>query len=132
MTKSPKAYKSLADEFWQRDLALLLPEGCSFNFWGKLVLSGLFGISRGKDVPGQLEFTQLRFICNLVPSNGCCREIKGDIAHIPYMFQWASFMLFEDEVILVFQVDLTCAFCFLCHGPGIGTWRSACPSNCAS
>ena len=63
-------------------------------------------------MPGSQGPTQLRLICNLVPSNEYFRETKGDVAHLPYMLQWASLVLFEDEVLLVSQEGMSCAFYF--------------------
>ena len=110
MMKDPKEYGSLASELWQRDLALWLPESELFHHGSEPIISGLFGVGKGKDVPGSPGLEQLRLICNLVPSNGYFREIRGDVDHLPYMMQWASIMLEDDEVLLVSQEDMTCAF----------------------
>ena len=81
-----------------------------FHHDGVPVVSGLFGVSKGKDVPGHPGCSQLRLICNLVPSNAYFRVVKGDVGHLPYMLQWASLVLDDEEVLLVSQEDMTCAF----------------------
>ena len=73
-------------------------------------MSGFFGVGKGKDVPDHPGIEQLRLICNLVPSNGYFREIRGDVGHLPYMMQWGSIILEDDEVLLISQEDMTCAF----------------------
>ena len=74
------------------------------------MVSGLCGVGKGKDVPGSLGLEQLRLICNLVPSNGFFREIRGDVGHLPYMVQCWSLVIQDDEVLLIPQEDMTCAF----------------------
>lgn len=67
-------------------------------------------MGKGKDVPGHPGVEQLRLICNLVPSNGFFREIRGDVGHLPYMMQWGSIILEDDEVLLVSKEDASCVF----------------------
>ena len=110
MMKDPKEWGSLANELWQRDLTLWLPEELVFHYMGVPIVSGLFGVPKPKDVPGCPGLRQLRLICNLVPSNGFFREIRGDVDHLPYMMQWSSIILKDDEVLLISQEDMTCAF----------------------
>ena len=110
MLKDRSEYGALANELWQRDLTLWLPESAIFHVHGIPVVSGFFGVGKGKDVPGHPGLQQLRLICNLVPSNGYFREIRGDVDHLPYMMQWASVVLRDDEVLLISQEDMTCAF----------------------
>ena len=67
-------------------------------------------MGKGKDVPDHPGIEQLRLICNLVPSNGYFRELRGDVAHLPYMMQWGGIVLEDDEMLLISQEDMTCAF----------------------
>ena len=53
-------YKALANEMWQRDLAIWLPISALFAPKGKPVISGLFGVEKTKPVPGHPEEKQLR------------------------------------------------------------------------
>ena len=62
MMKDPKEYGGLANEMWHRDLALWLPEAAIFHVDGEPVVSGLFGVGKGKDVPGHPGIEQFRFI----------------------------------------------------------------------
>ena len=110
MLKDPKEWLQLANELWQRDLCLWLPESAVFKHNGRPVVSGFFGVGKGKDVPEHPGLEQQRLICNLVPSNGYFREIRGDVSHLPYMMQWGSIILENDEVMMVSQEDMTCAF----------------------
>ena len=75
MLKDRREWGSLANELWQRDLTLWMPESLIFHVYGQAVVSGFFGVSKGKDVPGTPGLSQLRLICNLVPSNGFFLEI---------------------------------------------------------
>ena len=61
---------ALANELWQRDLTLWMPESQIFHHDGIPIVSGLFGVGKSKEVPGQPDLEQLRLICNLVQSNG--------------------------------------------------------------
>ena len=36
--------------------------------------------------------------------------MRGDVGHLPYMMQWGSIILEDEEVLLVSQEDMTCAF----------------------
>ena len=110
MLKDKREWGSLANELWQRDLTLWMPRELIFTVRGVPIISGLFGVNKGKDVPGSPGLSQLRLICNLVPSNGFFREIRGDVEHLPYMLQWATLILKDDEVLLISQEDMTCAF----------------------
>ena len=75
MLKDPKEWGALANELWQRDLVLWLPEEEVFHHDGKPIVSGFFGVGKGKEVPGHPGHEQQRLICNLVPSNGYFREM---------------------------------------------------------
>ena len=83
MLKDKNEWGSLATDMWQRDLTLWMPEELIFHANGIPVISGLFGVTKGKDVPGSPGVPQLRLICNLVPANGFFREIRGDVGHLP-------------------------------------------------
>ena len=90
MLKDPSEWGSLANELWQRDLTVWLPEEEIFHHHGTPIVSGFFGVGTGKPVPEHPAKEQLRPICNLVPSNGYFREIRGDVRHLPYMMQCSS------------------------------------------
>ena len=77
MLKNPTEYGALANELWQRGLTVWFPESEIFQHNGIPVVSGFFGVGKGKEVPGHPGLQQLRLICNLVPSNGYFREIMG-------------------------------------------------------
>lgn len=81
-----------------------------FKANGKLVIHGLFGVSKAKDVPGQPGVSQLRLICNLVPTNSYFGVIRGQVEELPYIMQLTSICLLEDEVLLISQEDTSCAF----------------------
>ena len=84
MLKDPNEYGALANELWQRDLTVWLPESEMFQHNGIPVVSSFFGLGKGKDVPGHPGLEQLRLISTLVPSNGYFREIRATstISHI--------------------------------------------------
>ena len=100
----------MANEIWQRDLVLWLPVEALFAPGGVPVISGLFGVEKPKEVPGHPGLQQLRLICNLIPSNAYFQEIRGDIDGLPYCLQWNAIVLLDDEVLLISQEDMSCAF----------------------
>ena len=52
----------------------------------------------------------LRPICNTVPRHSYFRCMRGEVDHLPYTVQWNSFVLLDDECVLVGQEDMTSAF----------------------
>ena len=99
--KDPAEYPALANEMWQRDLAVWLPESALFSPGGKPLISGFLGVEKSKAVPGHPEEQQLRLICNLVPANSYFRVLQGDVEHLPYTLQWSAIVLLDDEFLLV-------------------------------
>ena len=112
MLADQKEWLPLANLMWERDLCLWLPKALIFAPYGDPMVSGLFGVSKGKDVPGHPGHCQQRLICNLVPSNAFFYPIRGDVDHLPYIVQWTSIVLLDNEVLVVSQEDMTCAFYF--------------------
>ena len=51
MLKDPSEWGSLANELWQRDLTLWMPEDQLFHHNGIPIVSNCFCVGRGKDVP---------------------------------------------------------------------------------
>lgn len=103
-------YKALANEMWQRDLAIWLPKSALVAPKGKAVISGLFGVEKPKSVPGHPEEKQLRLICNLETTNAYFRVLQGDVEHLPCTLQWSAIVLLDEEFLLVSQEDMSCAF----------------------
>ena len=54
--------------------------------------------------------TQLRLICNLIPSNAHFRVARGEVDELPYILQLTWICLLEDEILLISQEDMSCAF----------------------
>ena len=73
-----------------------------FKANGKLGMNGLFGVTKPKDVPGQPGVSQLRLICNLVPTNSYFRDIKGrqegDLLDITRGINFGSWWISERSV----------------------------------
>ena len=109
MLASPEEWLPLAQLLWERELVTWRPRGAIFSPRGKPVVSGLFGVKKDKKVPGT-NLNVLRLICNLVPSNSYFRCLRGEVDELPYIVQWGSFVLLDDEVLLIGQEDMTSAF----------------------
>ena len=71
------------------------------------LLNGLFAVGKGEFV-GPLE-TQ-RLIMNLVPFNRVCEPLVGEVATLPSIASFNSFLLDEGEVAVMSAEDIRCFF----------------------
>ena len=77
---------------------------------GRPLLNGLFGVSKGKPVPGNEHLTVLRLIMNLTASNSVMEDLRGDIGALPYFGQWKAIILNDNENLLWSYEDMIGCF----------------------
>eukprot|EP00438_Fugacium_kawagutii_P029680 Skav211484 [mRNA] locus=scaffold2188:226124:230616:- [translate_table: standard] len=105
----------IPDEHWEAVCEGLLKAGiCTvlhedqlFKVEDRPLLNGLFGVEKGEQVGG---YDVHRLIMNLIPLNGICRGIQGDVATLP---SWASagpLQLMPTEQLLISSEDVRCFF----------------------
>ena len=110
-----KARVMVTDRDWSEVAAGLLeagifgviPESEVFRVHGKLLLNGLFGVEKHEEVEGIPVY---RLIMNLVPLNGLCQGLHGDIATLPHWFGMTPFHIEPHESMVVSSEDLRCFF----------------------
>ena len=98
----------LAQELVKRGIARWLPFEEVAEYRQQKVLSGLFGVGKGKYLPGGREI--LRLIMNLVPANSILKEIRAGVGRLPHITQWLSTYVGPDEELQLHQSDMSAAF----------------------
>eukprot|EP00438_Fugacium_kawagutii_P006266 Skav222653 [mRNA] locus=scaffold997:228437:229210:- [translate_table: standard] len=73
-----------------------------------LLLNGLFGVPKDETTPQGIDI--YRLIMNLVPLNGLCRPMSGDVDTLPSWSGMAPFFLQPDESLLISSEDVKCFF----------------------
>lgn len=73
-----------------------------------LLLNGLFGVPKDDATPEGVDI--YRLIMNLVPLNGLCRPLTGDVDTLPSWSGMAPFFLQPEENLLVSSEDVKCFF----------------------
>eukprot|EP00438_Fugacium_kawagutii_P035720 Skav230250 [mRNA] locus=scaffold1520:20627:24494:+ [translate_table: standard] len=72
------------------------------------LLNGLFGVSKEEWTPDGTEI--FRLIMNLIPLNGLCRGLSGDVDTLPAWSSMNPFFLQPTECLLVSSEDIRCFF----------------------
>ena len=85
----------------------VLPESEVFRVRGKALLNGLFGVEKQEESDGIPVY---RLIMNLVPLNGLCQGLHGDITTLPHWFGMTPFHIEPHESVVVSSEDLRCFF----------------------
>ena len=107
--ENPSEWGDLANLLWTRGLVDWIPEAAVFSPYGQPVVNGLFAVPKDKPVPGAEHLHTQRLICNLVPSNFFFRTIRGDVDDLPYILQWGTIVLHDDEHLTICQEVMSCA-----------------------
>lgn len=71
------------------------------------LLNGLFGVSKEETCDGEEVH---RLIMNLIPLNGLCHSLSGDVATLPAWSTMSPFFLQPSENLLVSSEDVRCFF----------------------
>ena len=85
----------------------LIPEDRVYRVKGSLLLNGLFGVSKGEFCEGA---EVMRLIMNLIPLNGICKGIEGDVATLPSWAGMSGFQLQPEEDLIISSEDVRCFF----------------------
>ena len=78
-----------------------------FDTGDGLLLNGLFGVTKGEMSNGVEVY---RLIMNLVPLNGICHPLSGDVATLPSWSSMSPYFLQPSEGLLVSSEDVRCFF----------------------
>ena len=71
------------------------------------LLNGLFGVSKDETIGG---YDVYRLIMNLIPLNGLCQPLGGDVDTLPAWSSMSPFFLQPGESLLVSSEDVRCFF----------------------
>lgn len=114
LPKAPRVMVSDAD--WPAVCAGLVSSGiCKyisehdiFDTGSGPLLNGLFGVTKEEWTPSGTEI--FRLIMNLVPLNGLCQPLAGDVDTLPNWGMMNPFFLQPSESLLVSSEDVKCFF----------------------
>ena len=90
-----------------KGVCALLPQREVCRVGSKLLLNGLFGVSKSEF---QGDFEIMRLIMNLVPTNKLCRGLGGDISTLPSWAGMSPYILEDGQVIIMSSEDIRCFF----------------------
>ena len=111
--RSPKVM--VRDEDWGAVCAGLVKKGvCTFLTREEVfdtgqgpLLNGLFGVTKDEVVDGVDVY---RLIMNLIPLNGICMALSGDVATLPSWSAMSPYFIQPTESLLVSSEDVRCFF----------------------
>ena len=110
MGQEPKDWHEICIGAAERGIFTFLKERDVFQFRGKPLLNGLFGVEKknksldsGEPVP--------RMIINAIPANALQETIEAGIRTLPYFAQWSAISVDEEDKVVIWNVlDMTSAF----------------------
>ena len=100
-------WEEVATGLVSRGLCEVVSEESIFKIGGKLLLNGLFSVSKD-EVKDDVQLARL--IMNLKPWNRISRSLEGDVSTLPSVTQLGSLQLHDDDVLLTSSEDLRCFF----------------------
>eukprot|EP00438_Fugacium_kawagutii_P009601 Skav222519 [mRNA] locus=scaffold2265:359570:365510:- [translate_table: standard] len=112
-TKPPRvmvpdsAWEGVCAGLLEHGICKLLPESALARVDDKLLLNGLFGVSKGEVVGG---YEVHRLIMNLVPLNNIARGIQGDISTLPSWSAATPLSLLPNQNLVISSEDVRCFF----------------------
>ena len=91
-----------------RNICSWIPLDQVLHYRNQPVLNGMFGVEK----PTRLDDSSpvLRVIMNLVPTNSCVKQLCGGTSSLPFIGQWLSVALDENEEVRLWQSDMSAAF----------------------
>ena len=104
---APEHWETLCRELLQRGVFARIHEDDVYKVEGKLVLNGLFGVSK-HEYAG--DFEVMRIIMNLIPANRLCRGLDGDISTLPTWASMTPLCLMPHEDLVISSEDVRCFF----------------------
>ena len=104
----PDEVDPIVTELVRRNICTWIPMTEVLRYRGQPVLNGMFGVEK----PTRLEDNSpiLRVIMNLVPSNSVLRQLSGGTSSLPYIGQWLSTVLEDNQELRIWQPDMSSAF----------------------
>ena len=104
---APEEWEGVCKGLLERGICVRIHEDEIHRIDGELLLNGLFGVSKHEFV-GSTEI--MRIIMNLIPLNGICRDLAGDIATLPSWAGMTPLHLMPDEQLVISSEDVRCFF----------------------
>ena len=104
---SEAAWEELSEGLVRKGLCEVLPVSQLFHVGGSPLLNGMFAVGKGEFID---HIETQRLIMNLVPLNGLCAGLEGDVGTLPSLSTMGAFLLDEGEVCLVSSEDIRCFF----------------------
>jgi len=89
-------------------VCVYIPEEDVFHTGSGPLLNGMFGVT--KDETSDQGFEIYRLIMNLIPLNGLCKPLAGDVDTLPAWSAMSPFFLQPNERLLVSSEDVRCFF----------------------
>ena len=89
-------------------VCVYIPEEDVFHTGSGPLLNGMFGVT--KDETSEQGFEIHRLIMNLIPLNGLCKPLAGDVDTLPAWSAMSPFFLQPNERLLVSSEDVKCFF----------------------
>ena len=104
---SDRDWPEVAVNLVESGICAVIPESEVFKVHGQPLLNGLFGVEKGEECGGIPIYL---LIMNLVPLNGMCLNLAGDIGGLPHWLGMNPFSLEPSEGLLVSSEDVRCFF----------------------
>ena len=105
---APGELDSIVSVLIEREICTWIPLSSVLYYRGQPVLNGLFGVEKSSVTAGGLPV--LRLIMNLVPSNTVLQQLTGGTRSLPYIGQWLSTVLEDQQELRFWQSDMSSAF----------------------
>ena len=102
-----ESWDELCEGLLKKGVCSLIGEDEVYRVEGKLLLNGLFGVSKGEYHQGS---EVMRLIMNLIPLNGICKGVDGDVATLPSWAGMSAFQLHPEEDLVISSEDVRCFF----------------------
>ena len=104
----PEDLDAVVGELCKRNVCSWVPLCDVLHYRGQPVLNGMFGVEK----PSKLADNSpvLRVIMNLIPSNSIPRQLTGGTSSLPYITQWLSTVLEDQQEVRFWQSDMSSAF----------------------
>eukprot|EP00438_Fugacium_kawagutii_P012392 Skav215497 [mRNA] locus=scaffold165:781686:787326:- [translate_table: standard] len=90
------------------NVCVIIPEEEVFSTDQGPLLNGLFGVTKDEWADSGVEI--FRLIMNLIPLNGICQPMKGDVDTLPSWGSMNPFFLQPSENLLISSEDVRCFF----------------------
>jgi site-specific DNA-cytosine methylase len=104
---APEHWEELCEKLLQKGVFARIHEDDIHRVDGKLILNGLFGVSKHEFVG---EFEVMRIIMNLIPANRLVRGLDSDIATLPTWASMSPLCLMPHEDLVISSEDVRCFF----------------------